>query len=307
MIRAFCMAACCGVLFFMPSIGHAQKKKDPNARPPVADPGTADDYAQLNKQDKVEGKLITFERDVSTDVKAKKGLSFRYDYEVTDSNPNYKPTKVPKARDFTKDWQSLQARIVAANNNPNLQQRMAALQQLAIQQQQLMQNMAQEQINQAAREAQARDNDTKNGNVPYIKVARAKEFELEIQNNVVLRRLKPPMEYDDKGFLKGAPEGDGFTGYTKEELKKWRLVDNKDGKLPGFPAKLVDLRPNQVLTLYLTPGKKVEKSAKKDKADADAEPAIPVRPSIRMIVIVEDVANSDADDPNLPPLKKKKK
>ena len=186
---------------------------------------------------------------------------------------------------------------------PNIQKRMAMLQQLALQQQQLQVKIQQEQFAQAQREAAARENDIKTGNLPYIKVSRAKEFDLDFEKDVIVRRLKPAEEYNDKGFLKE---------YTKEELEKLHLVDNKDGKKPGYPSKYDELLPKQTIVVYLKPGKKETSSSSKpdkktDKTDPAADPVIPVKPSVRMIVIVEDVSNPNGIGVgDLPPLKKKK-
>ena len=74
---------------------------------------------------------------------------------------------------------------------PNPQKRIAALEPLAVQEQNLMARIFQEQVAQSQREAAALENDIRANNVPYIKVQRAKDFEVEIQNDVVIRRLKP--------------------------------------------------------------------------------------------------------------------
>ena len=299
----------CGVLLLLPVAVHAQNKNGP---PPDAQSATPDDYAYLNQQKELRGILVT-RAEASADGKTKRSLLLRYDYEMMDKNPKYNPSVPPKPHDFTKEFQALQTKINQANQIPNAQKRMMALQNLAVEQQKLMLRVIDEQNKYFKAEADARDRDIKNGNVPYIKVAKAKEFLLEIENDAVIRRMKPVIEYDDKGFRKGEPEGTGFVGYSKEELDKLHLVDNADGKKPGLPAKYDDLRPKQTITLTLKPGKKetkkpAAKTDKTDKSDADDEPFIPLRPSVRMVVIVDDIASPNGSDgPDLPPLKKKKK
>jgi hypothetical protein len=304
MLRAISFGLVCLFIVSMPKVGHAQKKAQ-NGPPPTAQPGTPEEYALLNKQKDVQGKLVTRDVDLGPEVKAKKSLTIRYEYEVTDVNPNYKPTKVAKPHDFTKEIQNLQMKQVKAMQIQNPQKQAMTLQQLAVEMQNLQGRINMEQAAQFQREAAAKENDVRNNNVPYIKVMRAKEFELEIQENVVIRRLKPALEYNDKGFLKE---------YTKEELEKLHLVDNADKKKPGYPAKYDDLLPKQTITVYLTPGKKIEKTDKMEKKDAPgdkadpADPFIPLRPTVNMIVIVEDIPDPNgAMELKLPPTKKKKK
>jgi len=288
------------VILLVANVAEGQNKKDP----PAATPATVDDYAALNKQKEVAGKLVTFDPLGGPDSKIKKMLRFRYDYEITDVNPNYKPTKVANGHDFSKEIQTLQNKFLAANQMTNQQKRFETLQNLGIQQQQLMMRIAQEQNAYAQRVWAAQETDIRNNNLPYTKQARAKEFDLEIQDNVAVRRLKPALEYNDKGFIKE---------YTKDELEKLHLVDNKDGKLPGYPSKYEELAPKQVVSIYLKPGKKVEKvksgsAVKADKTESiDSEPVIPLRPTVWMIVIAEDIPNPNGLDSNLPPLRTKKK
>ena len=63
-------------------------------------PGTPEEYAQLNQQKEVRGKLVTRDPDLDADPKVKKNLIFRYEYEATEANPNYKPTKGAHASRF---------------------------------------------------------------------------------------------------------------------------------------------------------------------------------------------------------------
>jgi hypothetical protein len=92
-------------------------------------------------------------------------------------------------------------------------------------------------------------------NVKEIK----KDIDLRAAEDMKVRTLQPPVEYDDKGNLKK---------YTPKELKELR----GKGNLPGYTADFDSLREGQIVKVYLAkpkakPKKKVEKKDKKGKKD----------------------------------------
>jgi len=105
-----------------------------------------------------------------------------------------------------------------------------------------------------------------------------KDVQLQAEDNVKVRSLKPLIEYDNKGEI---------VEYSKEDLKKMAA----DGpKLPGlkttYAASYDKLKPQQKLIAYLA---KTKPPTKKD-ADAAGTDLFQQRPRIVAIVIAEEVA-----------------
>jgi hypothetical protein len=82
----------------------------------------------------------------------------------------------------------------------------------------------------------------------------AKEYELETVDDVIVRVMDKPVQFDDKGKPKP---------YTSEELKE---LKGPDPSLPGYRSEFDSLKVGQ--TIRVTFGRKATKSASKDK-DAD--------------------------------------
>jgi len=110
-------------------------------------------------------------------------------------------------------------------------------------------------------------------NSPYKVAHDYKDFDLPVADKVVVRKLNLGMEYDNEGNVKT---------FTKEEIAK---LKGNDPKVPGYAAKLEDLKAGQFVHLYLNPPPKAEKD-QKDEGVGN----IP-RPTVRMIVILQDVSN----------------
>jgi hypothetical protein len=104
---------------------------------------------------------------------------------------------------------------------------------------------------------------------PFKAVPHFKDFELPVSEKVVVRKFNLGMEYDNEGNI---------IQRSKEEIAKLR---GKDPKVPGYAAKLDDLKPGQTVHLYLTPPSKKEDEGVGNIA----------RPTVRMIVIMQDVSN----------------
>ncbi len=191
-----------------------------------------------------------------------------------------------------KTYNDLQAQYQkAAYGNPKqaaqIQQRIANdMAKLQTQYMQLMNAMA---------KAGSTPANTDPNNQPFITVTNTKDFDLEVMEKVVYRKLFLPFEYDDTGKVKT---------YTKEEKDALR---GDDKTKPGYTAKFEEFRAGQDIKLYLTPPKKKEKDkdadkdADKDKEkdkDAPKEPEEVLRPTINMIVATKDNAapTTQADD-----------
>lgn len=102
-----------------------------------------------------------------------------------------------------------------------------------------------------------------------------KTVEFHAGDDIIVRRLNLPSEYDDKGQPKK---------YSAEELRKLR--GNKPN-LPGYEAKLEDLMTGTLVKVTTVAKTKPASSTKKEDKDAADAP----KTSVTMIVIL-------GDDPN---------
>lgn len=179
-------------------------------------------------------------------------LFFQLDIPTLEPNPNFNPGKA--ANQQAQQLQNLyqqQAKILRTANPVIRQQRMR---QLLTQMQKIQANAG------------------KNG--PYKVVHTFKEFDLPLVDKVVVRKLNLGIEYDNEGNI---------LQRTKEEIAK---LKGNDLRVPGFAAKLDDLKPGQVVHLYLNPAK-VDKNADPDEGVGNI-----ARPTVRMIVILQEASKS---------------
>ncbi len=102
-----------------------------------------------------------------------------------------------------------------------------------------------------------------------------KNLELSAADDMKVRTVLPPVEYDDKGKLKKL---------TAKELK---ALKGTDPSLPGFPADFDNLKPGQMVKVYLPKAKKDTTRSKPKDRDllADKE-----KPKVTMIVILSEPA-----------------
>jgi hypothetical protein len=92
----------------------------------------------------------------------------------------------------------------------------------------------------------------KNLKNPYKVVAEHKHFEIGGTEQMVVRTMKPGLEYDDKGIARKLSDA---------ELKKLK----GPGNLPGYTAALADLAPGQVVRMAFNPAKAGEKNPFADR------------------------------------------
>jgi hypothetical protein len=109
-----------------------------------------------------------------------------------------------------------------------------------------------------------------------------KEVELLVADDLKVRVMQPPVEFDEKGKPRKR---------TAKELKE---LKGGDPKLPGYQADFDSLKPNQVVRLTLIGKKDTRGKAKpparpkaKGKAPAeDEDPPEPEKPQVAVIVIL---------------------
>jgi hypothetical protein len=102
-----------------------------------------------------------------------------------------------------------------------------------------------------------------------------KQVEMQANDDLKVRMLNPPVDFD----LKGKPRK-----YTSKEL---RDMKGPDTKLPGYTAEFDDIKPGQIVKLYLpNKSKPAPKPAVKPK-DSD-EPKPVEKPEVLMVVILQE-------------------
>jgi hypothetical protein len=246
------------LLFLAPTEVHAQKKKKKNDAVPMA---TAQDYAQLIQLKDVTGKLVFAELSAQN-------VTLRLDYPHMEQNPNYRPNNAANSA-LHRDMQRVmndQAGLARIANPVHRQQKMR---QLAIDMQRLQTQLVR--------------NGSNPNNLPYKVVTESKDFELPVDDKVVVRRQNLPYQYDDKGNV---------VQFSKEEIEKLR---GKDKSKPGYEAKFEDLAQGMLVKLYLkAPPPKSTTTAAKDKDAKDPkdgelkEPEEIRKPRVTMILILQD-------------------
>ena len=259
---------------FAPAEVVAQKKK-------AVDNGyaaTPVDYQNIQNKKELVGTVVTVSGKVVT---------LRVDTPHMEPNPKFKPVTNPKAPGYNpqtanqykqvQEAQRLQRELQQAQNANNPQERARAMQRyyqdLARHQQQMQKQYAQ-MLSKAAKDPKSTKNNANNTQDPFIVVHSYKEYDLEAQDNVVVRKLFLPFEYDDMGNIKQ------YTDKEKAELKG----DDKL-RLGGYKSKIEELAFGMEAKLTLTPPKVVKK--KEAKADEEGVGNVE-RPTIATIVLTKD-------------------
>src|SRR5262249_3763713 len=220
-------------------------------------------------------------------------VTLRVEYPHYEANPKYKPPRVtnPKAANYNAAANQ-QYQMWKTYNDITRQQQQAALAKTAKDYQRAMQRLSQDmarlqqQVMQQLYLAGANSPPFDPNNPPFIVVTNTKDFDLEVEDKVVYRKLSLPVEYDDTGNIKK---------YTEKEKAELR---GDDKTKPGYAAKLEEFKAGQEVKLYLTPPKKKEKDKDADKdadkeKDKDAKVVEEVlRPTVNMVVMTKDAPNT---------------
>jgi len=274
-------------------------QKSGSKNKPIA--GTAAEYARLAQLREVVGRLAYV--DSST---RKLALDISYQYPVANTNRdrgrrhnahvNYRPSygavqgNANAAANLERQWLNLvrrQDQALAIRNPAQREQRLAQVAaqmgelqvQMMLTQARAVANMERVQMqalmNQARTVAVAQQQAMQNP--AYKLAAGTKQFDLHGTDNIVVRRLNLPFEYDDKGYPKK---------YSKDEIQALR---GKDPSLPGYTARYEDLQAGQMVKMYIT--------RPKDGKKGDGLPVVQDEdsngPPVRMVVIL---ADSDGRD-----------
>jgi hypothetical protein len=125
-------------------------------------------------------------------------------------------------------------------------------------------------------QAQAIQQGFKAQNNPFKNVTEKKDVDFHTADGVKVRALTLPVRFDDKGEIKK---------YTDDEKKQMK---GKDASLPGYEAKLEDLKAGQVIKVTLARHKEEKKDADKDKDAKDTTHKL----EVTLIVIEDDGADA---------------
>jgi hypothetical protein len=263
-------------------------------------PATPTECAQLSTLNEVLGKLARLDAASSGNKTFALDVLYQYLIPKKPSAAGNPPSAVRPVRqvNFQGQLASLQVQYqqALATKNPATREQRLARVMVRMQQIQAQMTMQQMKLEQQMIAQANRTFGQLARNAPTVATG-YKEFDMEALDKVVIRRLQPPAEYDDKGKLKT---------YSKDELARLR---GKDKSLPGYEASFLDLHNGQLVKIYFSRAK----AAKKDKADdknakdpddKDAPPAVkdnkaaittaPVGlPPVRMILILVDPTGDD--------------
>lgn len=296
------------VLLGMTPTGLQAQKKD-KGDDGTAEKATAQEYAALRGYKQISGTIFYVDPGSKT-------LTLRIDIPHMEPNPNYKPQNA-NGNNLRPNNYNMNRGNNGGNNNPqqkmhqlmqkyqqamhsnNPQQKAQQMAQIQMQMQQMqmqsaMQANMQAQRAQMAMMQQMAKANANGGNQPFMVKVAHKDFDLEMVESIVVRKMFLNSEYDDQGNLKT---------YTKSQIAE---LKGKDASKPGYAAKFDDVQPGQEVVVYL--GGSAAAPAKKDNADAgakkDADAAAPSRPVVSMIVMTKERGPNDA--PGAADKKKKK-
>lgn len=269
----------------------AQKKKQADSS--VA--ATGADYAMIQKNKEVTGKIVSASG-------GGKSLIFRVDTPTMEPNPKFKAPNVtnPNAKGYNaqanqgyqqiRAYQNIQREMQQVANARTPQQKQQAMRKLQMDMARL-QMQSQKQYFQQNKVAGKGNNNPNNANAPFILVHHMKDYEFELQEGAVLRKMYLPTEFDDTGNIKE------YTEKVKAELR------GTDKSKPGYTAKLEELISGVEAKLYLVP--KTTKKAAKGPDDDDGVGNIDP-PFVKMVILTKESA-APASSPAAPPKKKAKK
>jgi hypothetical protein len=269
----------------------AQKKKDGGKA--KGTPATPADYLQLQNRKDITGTILAAGGPGNT-------VSIRLEFPHLEPNPNYKPPTVtnPKAPGYNaqanqqyqmmRQYEQIQREMqqAAKAKTPQEQQRLLAKAQMDLMrfqmqhQQQYMKDLA---------KLTKEPGKTNPANEPFHVVTTTKDYELEVQEGALVRKMFLPTEFNDTGSLRV---------YTEKEKAELR---GDDKTKPGYKSKLDEAAPGTEAKLFLTPAKVKKKDAKPDDEGVGAVD----RPTVNMIILTK-----ESSTPSIPigdPKKKKDK
>lgn len=113
-------------------------------------------------------------------------------------------------------------------------------------------------------------------NNPFQLKTDHKTIDFELADNVVVRTMILPEVFDEKGNIKQ---------YTEEEKK---ALKGKNPNLPGYEAKIDDIKQGQTVTVTLSHVTPKKPAAKEGDKDADKDTTTHKKNRVTMIVIEKD-------------------
>ena len=252
------------------------------AKNPKVTQATAQDYFYLGNVKSISAQLLSFDDSART-------ITVRIDVPEWVPNPNFKSNNNQYAHlmQHQNHLAAEQAKLAAAKTPTQVN---AHMRQIAHLQNLIAQDMA-------------RLTNVNPNNLPFKVIQHQKDFDLDLQENIVYRKMSLPQEYDDTGNLKT---------YSKEKIAE---LKGKDSTKPGYSATASEFHSGQYVGVYLTPPKKKasssssssSSSAKDSDKDArdvkgDDSAMMPEKPTVRMLIIMQEGTAPTTTNP--PPKKK---
>ncbi len=228
------------------------QKKDKKAKD-AGNPALPADYLMLQKAKDVSGTILS----VGVDGKS---VVLRVDIPKWEPNPNYKaPKDNPKTggnpqanaqAQLMKRYQELLYQQERAKRAKTPQEQQRILQKIQLEMAKLQIQIQQQYLYPKDGKSPTKTNPN---NEPYRIVTSQKDFELELQDKVPIRKMFLSLEYDDTGNLKQ---------YSDKEKADLRGTDKTK---PGYMAKLDEIVPGAEAKLVLMPPKAKKNGAKEDE------------------------------------------
>jgi hypothetical protein len=210
-------------------------------------------------------------------------LTLRVDTPHLEANPKFKGPAAGKGvklnpqqqaqQRHMQEYQRIMRDYQQALNAKNPIQRAQALQRYQMDLARFQMSMQREyaqMMQRAYKDPNYKKNVANNTTDPFIVVTTSKEFEFEIQEKAVVRKMYLPTEFDDTGKLRV------YSDKEKAELR------GDDKTKPGYMAKLDEVMPGAEAKILLTPPKK------KAKDDTEDMVGIVDRGTIHTIILTKE-------------------
>ena len=244
----------------------AQKKDKKGNAKDEGNPALPADYLQLNAKKEIVGTILNVGAGGKT-------VALRVEFPHWEPNPNFKGPKDNvklnpqnnQQMQLMKRYQDLMRQMEQAKRAKSPQEQQRAMQRVQMEMVKLQMQMQQQYMPKDGKNpAKANPN-----NEPFRLVTTSKDFEFEVQDNAVFRKMFLTFEYDDTGNPKQ---------YTEKEKAELR---GDDKTKPGYKARLDEVIPGTEARLILTPVKAKKKG--EDDGVGNVE-----RPTVNMIVLTKD-------------------
>jgi len=278
-VRLFGFGAALAVLLASAGTDEVFAQKKDKKADSKANPATPADYALMQKNKEVTGTIIGVGGGGVS-------ISLRVDTPHMEPNPNYKPPTVtnPNAAGYNqqanqqyqqlRQYNDIQRQMQQAAKAKSPQEQQRIMNRLQLDMARFQQDQQRQLAQQMAKAVKGAKNPGGNSNSePFRIVHQYKDYEFELQEGAVLRKVFLATEYDDTGNIKE------YTEKVKAELR------GTDKTKPGYLARLDEIIPGAEakLTLIAPKATKKDPKAKDDDGIGNVD-----RPIVKMVVLTKE-------------------